>query len=81
MTVNLHCHMLFRSHYTWSFDKDTPRNVIIFDMDNSSSSHAYNCKNNFFVLGKGPTFVINGIFGSPEKKVSNNFSKVNIKFS
>ena len=62
---------------SWSFDNDTPRNVIIFDVDNSSSSHAYSCKNNFLVLGKGPTF---GRFGSPEKKVSNHFSKVNIKF-
>ena len=32
---------------SWSFDNDTARNVIIFGADNSSSSHADNCKNNF----------------------------------
>ena len=64
---------------SWSFNNDTARNVIIFDIDNSSSYHADNCKNNFLVLGEGPTFEINGSFGSPEKKCSINFSKVNTK--
>ena len=34
----------------------------------------------FLVLGEGPTFVINGSFGSSEKKFSINFSKANTKF-
>ena len=51
----------------WSFDNGIPRNVIIFGVDNSSSSHADNCKNNFLILHNGPTFGINGRFGSPEK--------------
>ena len=40
------------------------KNAVIFDVDNSLSSHAYNCKNNLFVLGigKGDTFGINGSF-------------------
>ena len=37
-------------------------------IDNSSSSHTDNRKNNIFVLGEGPTYDINGSFGSPEKK-------------
>ena len=36
------------------FDNDAARNVIIFGVDNSSSSHADNCKNNILVLGEGP---------------------------
>ena len=44
------------------------RNVIIFGVDDSSSSHADNHINNFLVLGEGPTFGINGSFGSPVKK-------------
>ena len=61
----------------WSFDNDNARNVLIFGVDNSSSSHADNRKNNFLVLGAGPTSGINGSFGSPEKKFSINFSKAN----
>ena len=49
---------------SWSFDNDTTRNVI-FCVDNSSSSHADNCKNNFLVLGQGPTYRINRSSGSP----------------
>ena len=41
--------------------------VIIFDVDNSSSSHADNLKINFLMLHEGDTFGINGSFGAPEK--------------
>ena len=58
----------FDSSDSWSFDNDTARNVIIFYVDDNSSSHAENCKNNVLVLSEGPTLGINGIFGSPEKK-------------
>ena len=34
----------------------------------------------FFVLGEGQTFGVSGIFGSPDKKFSINFSKTNTKF-
>ena len=39
---------------SWSFNNDTARNVIIFVIDDTSSSDADNRKNNFFVLGEGP---------------------------
>ena len=32
------------------------------------------------MLGEGPTYGINGRFGSPEKKFSINFRKANTKF-
>ena len=38
----------FDSAGSWSFDNDTARNVINLGIDNSSSSHADNCRNNFF---------------------------------
>ena len=47
-----------------SFDNNTAGNVKIFDVDNSSSSHADNLKNNFLVLGEGDAFGINGSFGA-----------------
>ena len=31
----------------WIFGNDFARNVVIFGADNSLSSHANNCKNNF----------------------------------
>ena len=37
----------FDSAGSWSFNRNTARNVIIFGVDNSSSSHADNHKNNF----------------------------------
>ena len=59
----------FDNARSWSFDNDSARNFIVFGVDNSSSSRADNYKNNFLVLGEGPTFEINGSFGSPEKKL------------
>ena len=54
--------------------------MIIFGVDNSSSSHADNRKNNYIILGEGPTFGINGCFGLPEKAFSINFTKASTKF-
>ena len=65
---------------SWSFDTDFARNVIIFGNDNSSSYDSHNHKNNFLILGEGPTCCINGRFGSPEKKFIINFSKADTKF-
>ena len=70
----------FDSAGSWSFDSAIARNVIIFGVDNSPSSHADNQKNNSLVLGEGPTFRINGRFSSPEKRFSINFSEANKKF-
>ena len=70
----------FDSARSWSFYNDLDRNVIIFDVDNTLSSHSDNRKNNFLVLGDGPTYAINGSFGSSERKFKINFFKVNTKF-
>ena len=70
----------FDSAGSWSFDNDFARNVIIFGADNSSLSHSDNHKNNFLILDEDPTYGINGSFGSPEKKFSINFTKVNTTF-
>ena len=59
---------------------DTPRNVKIFGVDNSSSSHADNHKKNFLILDKCLTYGINGSLGSPEKKVNINFTQTDTKF-
>ena len=69
----------FNSAGSWRFDNGTAINFIVFGADNSSSSHADNLKNSFLMLHEGPTFVINGIFGSPKKKCSINFSRANTK--
>ena len=50
------------------------------DADHNSSSHTDNRKNNFLVLGEGPTYGINGSFGSSEKNFVINSSKANRKF-
>ena len=52
-----------------SFDNDTAKKVVIFCVDNSSSPHIDNPKNNFLVLGKEPTEGINRSVGTAEKKV------------
>ena len=67
--------MTFESAGSWGFDNDTARNVIIFAVDNSSSSHAGNRKNTFLVLREGRIFEINRGFSSPDKKISTDFSK------
>ena len=48
----------------WSFDNDTARKVIIFGVDNRSSSHIDNSKNNLLVLRQGHTEGINGGVGT-----------------
>ena len=68
----------FDSAGSWNFDDDTARIVIIFAVDNSSSSHSDNRKNNFSVQSE--TFEINGSFDSTGKKISINFTKANTKF-
>ena len=70
----------FDGRGSWSLNNDSARNVIIFGLNNSSSSHTDNQKNDFLVLGEGPTFGINGSFGLPEKKFSINFSKTKTTF-
>ena len=50
---------------SWSFNDDFARNFLIFGVDNSSSSHTDNRKNDILILGEGDTFGINGSFGAP----------------
>ena len=54
----------FDSAGAWSFGNDDARNVVIFRIDNNSSSHAHIHKKNVLVLSEGQTFGINGSFGS-----------------
>ena len=70
----------FGSADFWNFDNDSSRSIIIFGVDNSSSSHGYSSKNNFSVLSDNLFFGINRSFVSAEKKFSINFSKANTKF-
>ena len=56
----------------WSFGDGFARNVLIFGVDSSSSSHADTLKNDFLILGEGNAFDINGSFGAPEKKWKRN---------
>ena len=70
----------FDSSGSWSFNNDYARNVIISGVDNASSSHSDNRKNIFLILGEGPTFGVNGKFGSVAKRFNINFTKVNTKF-
>ena len=67
--------IIFDSAGLWSFSNDTAKNVIIFGVDNISSSHSDNLKNDFLVLGEVPTFGINESFGLPGKNFSINFRK------
>ena len=64
---------------SWIFGNYFARNVVIFGVDNSSSSHTDNRRNNFLVLGEELTD-INGSVGATEKNFSNNFSKAKTKF-
>ena len=41
---------------SWNFGNDFAKNIVIFDVDNSASSHTDNRKNNFLALGEGPTW-------------------------
>ena len=64
----------------WSFGNGTARNVIIFGVDNSSSSLVDNLKITIYILGLDPTYGRNGTFGEPEKKSSINFTTPKTKF-
>ena len=54
---------------SWSFNNDIGRNVNFFGVDDSSSSHSDNCKNNFLILGEGLTYGINGSFDQQRKSL------------
>ena len=54
---------------SWNFGNGFARKVITFTVDNSSSSHTDNRKNNYLLLGEGSTYDINASFGSPVKNL------------
>ena len=70
----------FDGESSYSFGNDFDRNVVIFVVDNSSSSHTKNRKNNFLVFGEGPADVINDSTDAAKKKVRINLSKANKNF-
>ena len=65
-------HVTFGKAGSWTFDNGIARTLMIFAVDNSSSSHTDNQKNNFLLLGDGPVYVIDESFESLAKKFSIN---------
>ena len=57
----------------WNFGNNFARNVIIFGVDNSSSSHSSNQKNNVLVFVIGRTESINDSIVAAEKSFIINF--------
>ena len=64
----------------WNFDNHFTRNVIIFGVDNSSSSHTNNPKNNILMLDEVPSDGINDSASAAGKIFSIRFHKSNTKF-
>ena len=58
----------FDGEGSWSFDNAFARNAIIFGVDNTSSSHTDNRKNNFLVLSEGLIDGINDSTDAAERK-------------
>ena len=65
--------MTFDGAGSWNFGNDDARNIAIFAVDNSSSSHADNLKNNFLVLRKGRTYYWKLLYN--REKICVNFVK------
>ena len=62
----------FDGEDSWSFGNDFARDVLIFGIDNNSSSHTDNQKNNLLVLGERPIGINDGISestGAAKKRV------------
>ena len=59
--------IVFDGNGEWSFGNNYARKVIIFSIDNSSSSYADSFKNKFLVLDGGGTFGINESFAALKK--------------
>ena len=74
------CGIAFYGKSEWSLGNYSTRNIVTFWVDNSASSHAGNLKNEFLILGEGPTFVINESFSTSEKKFGINVIKAKRKF-
>ena len=66
----------FDGESSWSFGYEFAKNVVIFSIDNSSSSHTNNQKSNFVLLGEGSTDVINDSTGVVEKNLVLKFASL-----
>ena len=83
----LYFHLKMVTICWWSFDNDIATNVIMFGVDKSSPYPADNLKSNFLLLGKGPTFGINGVHQKKSsilfllKKIQNFVSKILFEFA
>ena len=64
---------------SWSFGNGFAKNIVIFGVNNSLSSHTDKKKNNFLVLSEEPTHSINGSTVQHKKKNGINFRKANTK--
>ena len=64
---------------SYSIGNEIGKNVIIFGVDMSSSSHIDNKKKDILILGKGPTQGLEHTLAA-EKLYSINFTKENTKF-
>ena len=62
---------------SWSFGNDFAWNVVVFNVDNTSSPYTISWKKKCFALGDEPTDDINYSPSATEKKMSINFTKVN----
>ena len=58
----------FDGEGSWSFGNELARNILIFGVENSSSSHTDNWKHNLLVLGEGPADGVNDGTGAAEKQ-------------
>ena len=74
------CGIAFDKLSSWRFGNNFARNVIIISVDNSSSSHTDNRKNDVLVLGEGTSNEINGSISASEQIFSINFSIAKTKF-
>ena len=79
--------MLFHdhsTHFSWKWVHGILVMALLrmfrFLIDNSSSSHVDNCKNNFLVLSEGPSYGNDRSFGTLEEKFNINFSNASKKF-
>ena len=73
------CGIAFDRKGLFSIGDEIGRNVIIFGVDMSSSSHIDNKKRDIIILGKGPTQELEHTL-TAEKFYSINFTKENTKF-
>ena len=72
--------MAFNGSDSLSFGNYFARNIVIFGVYNSLTSHTDNCENNFLVPVEERTADINDSIGTAEKKISINFTKICFEF-